>query len=207
MASAIAPLHDIESRILSLLGTIDSAEVDLLIDLLLRADATNGKEITLYVSSRGGNWIEGLKLIDTINLLRSPVTAVALGQVEGAGLVLLAASTKRVLFPHSLLSSAGLWTLPSTHNETRHPIGLHSVADSRQILLAKVLQQVEQAIAEMPGRIPSFLADPTQPPRLLNAEEALQFGIADAIVTGADRQLLTPTQKIKNHATHSTHHL
>jgi Clp protease len=173
MTSVTAPLLDLDSRILSLLGNVGSEEVNLLIDFLLRADEKNAKEITLYVSSKGGDVIEGLKLIDTLRLLRAPVTAVCFGQVEGAGVILLAACAKRVLFSSALLSTGGLWALPQIHHENRHPIGIHGQVDVRQILLAKVKKQVEQAIVAMPGKIPSFLADATLPPRLFDAQETM----------------------------------
>jgi ATP-dependent Clp protease protease subunit len=203
----VATLHDYEARILSLLGTITELDVNHLVDALLRLDQESNKEITIYVSSRGGDILEGLKLIDAIRLMRSRVVCVALGLTEGAGVLLLTASSKRIMFPSAVVTTAGLWELPHQHRETRQPIGLHGEVDARQILISKIKKQVEQIIAEMPRKIPSFLADPTQPPRLFSAEESIEAGIADAIVTGAERQLIKPPPKVEIYATHSTHHL
>src|SRR5277367_6427632 len=98
-APLLGPLADYDARIISLLGRIDASDINRVIDLLLRCDAASAAPITIFVSSQGGDIVEALKLIDTIGLLRAPLTVVGLGLVEGAGVMLIAAATQRVLYP------------------------------------------------------------------------------------------------------------
>ena len=195
-----ATLLDYEARIVSLLGAIGEGEINLLIDLLLRCDSESGTDITLYLSSQGGDVLQALKVIDTLRLLRSHVTAVGLGLVEGAAVVVLAACPRRVVFPSVLISTAGLWALPMAHADLREPMGLGGGSDPRHQLLAKVQQQVERSFANAPQNLRSLLANPAQPPRLFNAAEAIEVGFADHIITGPQRRLLKPQTKKLSYA-------
>ena len=190
--SPVAPLLDFEGRIVSLLGTVGEVEINLLVDLLLRLDAESGKEITLYLSSQGADMVQALKVLDTLRMLRSSVTAVAFGLVDGAGVVVLAACPRRVVFPSVVLSTAGLWALPIPHPDLRQPMGLGVGSDPRHQFIAKVTQQVQEAFAAAPLKMPAILADAAQPPRLFNAEEAIEAGLADRIITGSERRLFKP---------------
>lgn len=203
----IAPLIDFETRIVSLLGPITETDVNIVVDLLLRLDALNAKEITVYISAQGGDMLQALKLLDTLRLLRSPVTAVGFGLVEGAALVFLAGCGRRILFPSTILSSAGLWALPEMHGDIRQPIGLHSGVDSRQQLLVKLREQSTRAFAVSPGKIPGLLGDPDQLPKIFSARESVEFGIADFVVTGPERRFIKPTSKPIPYVTTINRHL
>jgi ATP-dependent protease ClpP protease subunit len=184
----IAPLFDYEARILSLLGRIDPSQVDLAVDQLLRCDADSDDGITVFLSCQGGNLIEGLKLVDSIGLLRSRLTAVGLGLIEGAAVLLLASAHQRILFPSALVSTAGLWDLPDLHPQARSGIGLHQQASIRDQLRARLAERINQAM-NLSGRRWECLLDPETSPRILTAAQCLELGLADGIVEGPNRIL------------------
>ena len=60
----IPSMDDYEARIVCLLGLVDQQSLNVLVDFLLRCDAENAREITLYVSCQGGDIIQSLKVLD-----------------------------------------------------------------------------------------------------------------------------------------------
>ena len=120
-----SPFFDYEGRVVSLLGRIDSSHVDVLADQLLRLETESSEPITLSISSTGGNLIAALKIVDVMNTLQSHVTAIAMGLVQGAGVLIFATASERLILPSALLSTTGLWTMPGL--EATPPSGFGSV--------------------------------------------------------------------------------
>jgi len=194
--SPIAPLFDLEARIISLLGVVGDEQINLLVDLLLRLDEESAKEITLYISSQGGDMVQALKLVDTLRMLRSSVTGVGLGLIEGAGVMLLASCSRRIVFSNTLVSTAGLWTIPLSHPDVRKPMGWGGGIDFDQTLTEKLRRQVDRAFEEGSQKMSGLLGKPDQPPQVLDAAEAIAANLADSIITGAERRLLKPLKQI-----------
>jgi len=205
--SLTAPLLDLEDRIVNLLGDIGEEEVNLLIDLLLRCDSESNREITLYISCKGGDLIQSLKLLDTLRILRSKVTAVGFGVIEGLGLLVLAACPKRLVFASTLFSTAGLWSLPTPHPDSRQTIGLGKGVDHRQLLAEKTQHQAESAFAALVRELPRFLVDPDLEYQLLNAHEALKAGLIDAIITSFDQRFPKIKSRKLTHVRSNIHSL
>jgi ATP-dependent protease ClpP protease subunit len=191
-------LFEYEARILSLLGRIDHSQIDLAVDQLLRCDADSDKDITVFLSCQGGNLIEGLKLVDAVGLLRSRLTAVGLGLIEGAAVLLLASAHQRILFPSALVSTAGLWDLPHLHPQARPGIGLHQPASMIDQMRARLAERIDLAM-NLSERRWECLLDPETSPRILTAPQCLELGLADAVVEGPNRILQRFKRKEKLH--------
>jgi ATP-dependent protease ClpP protease subunit len=181
-------LFEYEARILSLLGRIDYPQVDLAVDQLLRSDADSDQDITVFLSCQGGNLIEGLKLVDAVGLLRSRLTAIGLGLVEGAGVLLLVSAHQRILLPSVLVSTAGLWDLPQLHPQSRPGIGLHKQASIGDQLRFRLMERLDSAL-KASAQPWEHLLHPDAPPRILTASQCLELGLADTIVEGPNRIL------------------
>ena len=204
-AHQLGPLCDYEARIVSLLGKIDTTDINRVVDLLLRCDAASPDPITIFVSCQGADVIEGLKLADTIGLMRSPVTAVALGWVEGAGILLLAVATKRIVYPNCILSTGGLWDLPFMHPTVRAGMGLHHASRAGDRLDLQVAERMHELVVNSGNKLPSFLADPNAEPQLFDASATIRVGLADAIIDGPLRLLKKAKTKINLHAKPGNH--
>jgi len=93
----------IQDRILFLSGQVDSLSMDTMIAQMLYLNSVDNRDISLYISSQGGDVLAGLSLIDTMNFIESDVSTICLGMAASMGAVLLSCGTngKRFVLPHS----------------------------------------------------------------------------------------------------------
>ncbi len=103
--------YDIYSLLLKerivFLGTPISDQVaNLIVAQLLFLDREDPeREISLYINSPGGSIYPGLAIYDTMQLLRAPVSTIAVGWTASMGTVLLSAGAKgkRYALPHATI--------------------------------------------------------------------------------------------------------
>ena len=200
VAPVLGPLCDFEARIIGLLGRIDATDVNRVVDLLLRFDASSAKPITVFVSCQGGDIVEGLKITDTLGLLRAPLTAVGMGLIEGAGVLLLASAYQRILYPSAQICTAGLWDLPHLHETARRGMGLHQGSDVGDQLITQLSARVKKLTAARDSRFPGLLANSKALPQVFDAPTAIEMGLADSIIEGPLRNLSKPKMKTNTHA-------
>ncbi len=76
---------------------------NLMITQLLYLNSLNDDPIDIYINSPGGSVCDGLSIIDTINLSKSPINTICTGMAASMGAVLLACGHKggRSVLPHS----------------------------------------------------------------------------------------------------------
>ncbi len=76
---------------------------NLIITQLLYLNSINADPIDIYINSPGGSVFDGLSIIDTINLVKSPVNTICTGVAASMGAVLLSCGQKgnRAVLPHS----------------------------------------------------------------------------------------------------------
>lgn len=76
---------------------------NLIVTQLLYLNNLSNDPIDIYINSVGGSVIDGLSIIDTINLIKSPVNTICTGLAASMGAVLLSCGTKgcRAVLPHS----------------------------------------------------------------------------------------------------------
>lgn len=88
---------------------------NLIITQLLYLNNLSNDPIDIYINSSGGSVIDGLSIIDTINLIKSPVNTICTGLAASMGAVLLSCGKKgsRAVLPHSRVMihqvSSGMW--------------------------------------------------------------------------------------------------
>lgn len=70
---------------------------------LLFLDSVNNNNINIYINSPGGSVIDGLGLIDTMGIIKSPISTTCVGMAASMGAVLLSCGEKgnRFVLPHS----------------------------------------------------------------------------------------------------------
>lgn len=102
-------MYDIYSLLLKerivFVGTpINDQVANLIVAQLLFLDREDPeREISMYINCPGGEIYPGLAIYDTMQLLRAPVSTIAVGWTASMGTVLLAAGTKgkRYALPHA----------------------------------------------------------------------------------------------------------
>jgi ATP-dependent Clp protease protease subunit len=172
---------DIYSRLLTdrivYIGTeIDDGVANVVIAQLLHLESDNpDTPINLYLNSPGGSVTAMLAVYDTLQFIRSPVGTTAIGQAGSSAAVLLAAGEhgQRMVLPHSRVvlhqpSGGGQGTLPDLALQAKEIVRLRS--------------QMESILARHTGRDPEVIRDDTERDLVLSAQEAVDYGLADAIL-------------------------
>ncbi|MFC5178654.1 ClpP family protease [Nocardioides taihuensis] len=172
---------DIYSRLLTdrivYVGTeVDDGVANVVIAQLLHLESDNpDAPINLYLNSPGGSVTAMLAVYDTMQFIRAPVGTTAVGQAGSSAAVLLAAGDpgRRTVLPHARVvlhqpSGGGQGTLPDLALQAKEIVRLR--AEMEQILVRHTGQPVER------------LREDTERDLVLDAEQAVAYGIADAVL-------------------------
>jgi len=179
--------YDIFSRLLSeriiLLGTeIDDSVANVVMAQLLHLDHENpDADINLYINSPGGSATALTAIYDTMRFVRPAVATFCMGQAASAAAVLLAAGTagKRFVLEHSRV----LLHQPSAGGQgTVSDLALQA----KEVL--RIRGQLEKILARHTGRTVETLRADTDRDRVFEAEEAVAYGLADAVVGRRGRE-------------------
>lgn len=92
-----------EKRIIYLDGEIDDKLAKEIIEILLKMDACNHNDITMYINSGGESVSSGLAIYDVMSMIKSDVRTICIGRAASMASVLLinGAKGKRHILPHT----------------------------------------------------------------------------------------------------------
>ena len=174
--------YDIYSRLLNdriiFLGEqIDDHVANSVVAQLLHLEATDpDKDISLYINSPGGEVYSGLAILDTMNYIKPDVSTICVGMAASMAAVLLAAGAKgkRFSLPHSKIMihqpSGG-----AQGQQTEIEIAAREIRETRDTL--------NQILADCTGKPFDQVERDTERDNYLRAEQALEYGLIDRIVT------------------------
>ncbi len=179
--------YDIYSRLLKerivFLGTpIDDNIASLVISQLLFLEADDPtKDIYLYINSPGGIVSSGLAIYDTIKYIKPDVVTTCMGQAASMAALLLAAGTKgkRYALPHARIM---------IHQPLGGAEGQASdiaIAANEILRIKKILNEI---LAEATGKSLAQIEKDTDRNYFMSAEEALEYGIIDKILTSRSEE-------------------
>lgn len=174
--------YDVFSRLLReriiFLGTeIDDGVANVVMAQLLHLESeAPDQEIGLYINSPGGSATAMTAIYDTMQFVRCDISTTCMGQAASAAAVLLAAGApgKRRVLEHSRVllhqpSSQGQGTVSDLAIQAKEVLRLR--AETEQLLARHTGQTVERLRAD------------TDRDLILSAQEAVDYGVADAVVT------------------------
>ena len=144
--------------------------------LYLEANAP-GEEIIFYLNSPGGSITAGMAIYDTMQLISSPIKVIVTGMAASMGSILLcgAAKGQRLLYPHSRV----LIHQPLiTGRMVAVAVDINIQAEEME----KLREELNKILAEATGQPLKKIQRDTDRDFYLNAEEAMKYGLADAIV-------------------------
>lgn len=177
LASAKYNEKFLEKRSIFFWGEVSDQSAQQVINQLLFLEmAEPGKEITLYISSPGGSVTSGMAIIDTMNLISSPVRTVCIGLAASMGSLLLSAGTKgrREIFEHGEVL-------------IHQPLigGYFQDKASNLEITAKNILKTKRMVAEILAKncgkdVDTVLAD-IEDDHWMDAQESLAYGIVDKI--------------------------
>jgi ATP-dependent Clp protease, protease subunit len=174
---------DLYSRLLAgriiFLGTpVDDTSANLIMAQLLHLESEDpDKDIQLYINSPGGSVMALLGIYDTMQYLRCDVATTCLGWAASAAAVLLAAGApgKRYALPHSTV------LLHQPHGGAQGQ-SVDIEIQAREILRLRGL--VDRILARHTGQPVERITRDTDRDFILDATQALQYGLVDEILTG-----------------------
>ena len=177
--------YDIYSRLLSdriiFLGeeVSDTSASLIIAQLLFLESADPDKDIQLYINSPGGSVTAGWAVYDTMQYIKCDVSTICLGLAASFGAFLLAggAHGKRMALPHSEIM---------IHQPAIHGNGIQGPASDIKIMsdyMQKSRQRLNRVLAVNTGRSEEEIARDTERDNFMSAEEALEYGLIDSILT------------------------
>ncbi|BCJ36876.1 putative ATP-dependent Clp protease proteolytic subunit-like protein [Actinocatenispora thailandica] len=179
---------DIYSRLLSeriiFLGTpIDDGVANVVIAQLLHLEAESlDLEINLYINSPGGSFSALTAIYDTMRFVRPNIATLCVGRASSAAAVLLAAGTpgKRAVLEHAKV----VLHQPSTA-EGSFDVAQGTLPDlaiqAKEVV--RLRAEMESILARHTGHSPEKIAADIDRNKTFTAQQAVDYGIADAILT------------------------
>jgi ATP-dependent Clp protease protease subunit len=159
-------------------GEVDDASARTATEQLLYLEADKpGEEITFYLNSPGGSITAGMAVYDTMALITSPIKVIVVGLAASMGSIFLCGGTKgrRLLYPHARV----LIHQPLIMGTMRGAaVDIHIQAQEME----KLREEMNRILANASGQTIERIQQDTDRDFYLNAQEAIEYGLADAIV-------------------------
>ncbi len=171
----------LKDNIIFLDTPVDDQIASLTCAKLIHLESENpDKDISIYINSPGGDITALFAIYDTMQFIKNDIATICLGQAASAAAVLLAAGTKgkRLALPNARI----LLHQPSGQ------VGYGQVTDLE--LAAKEIQRMREILdgilAKHTGQPIERIHADTDRDFVMEANEALEYGIIDTVITSRD---------------------
>lgn len=169
----------LKERIIFLGEDVNEHTANLIIAQMIHlAYEDSQKDIMVYINSPGGNVYDGLAILDTMNYIKPDVQTIGIGMQASMGAILLSSGTKGKRF-----------VLPSSRIMIHQPRGgTQGVMTDMEITLKEGLRTKELLVdlmAKNTGQKPAKVRTDMERDYWMDAKEAVDYGIVDAIITKA----------------------
>ncbi len=174
--------YDIYSRLLRervvfMVGPVNDQTANLVIAQMLFLESENpDKDISLYINSPGGSVSAGLAIFDTMQFIKPDVSTLCVGMAACMGAFLLAAGAKGKRF-----------SLPNSRVMIHQPLGgVQGQASDIEIHAKEILalrDKLNKILSERTGQSLETISRDTDRDNFMSAEDALQYGIVDKVLT------------------------
>jgi ATP-dependent Clp protease, protease subunit len=164
-----------ERRVVLAQGVLDDDLATRTSAQLMTLEALADKPIRLHLGCPGGTLGAALSLVDTVHVLGVELTAVAVGEVSGAAVGVLAAAPRRLAYAHARFAL----------NEPR-AAEVQGTATEVDTFAKEHLRQRDalvEILAEATGRQAEAISDDLRHGRFLTAEQAIGYGLVTALVS------------------------
>ncbi|MGE0489158.1 MAG: ATP-dependent Clp protease proteolytic subunit [Vulcanimicrobiota bacterium] len=179
--------YDIYSRLLRnriiFVGTpiVDVISNLIIAQLLFLEQEDPDKDIDIYINSPGGSTTAGLAIYDCMQLVKCDVSTICMGLAASAAAILLAggAKEKRYALPFSRVLIHQPWVRGIGGQATDIDIHAREILRTRQVM--------NEILAKHTGRDLAKIEEETERDYYLTAEEAVEYGIIDKVITKESR--------------------
>lgn len=153
----------------------DQAALELTKQVLYLLRENAAEPINLIINSPGGSIDAGMLIYDIITKTPAPMKMYCMGKAYSMAAILFASGSHgRYMLPHSKIML----------HEPLIPFGIGGKTTTIQTIsdsLLKTKQEMEAILALHTGRTPEEIAEITKTDHYFTAQEAVDFGLADAV--------------------------
>lgn len=165
----------LKNRKVFCIGEINADSVSsAIMQLLYLEDEDPDAPVTIYINSCGGEVGSGLALYDVMNTISCPVHTVCLGTAASMGAVIFTAGKERKMLPHSRIIIHDPLTSGISGSALAVQIATEELMKTREIIAEILSEHTKQSYED--------ILDKTKQDTAFSAEEAIQFGLADAVI-------------------------
>jgi ATP-dependent Clp protease, protease subunit len=179
----------LKERIIMLFTEIDDRVANVIIAQLLYLDREDpDKDIAMYIQSPGGSVTAGLAILDTMNLVRAPVSTICIGQAASMATVLLCAGAKgkRFALPNATIH------MHQVQSGARGSVTDINIAAHEANRLQNILRDI---IAKSTGQPMDKIIHDTDRDYFLSAEQAVEYGLIDEVLRKPSTEKETKSKK------------
>lgn len=176
----------LRQRIVFLGSQVDDMTADLIISQLLFLDAEDQKkDIKLFINSPGGSVTAGMGIYDAMKLCKADVSTVCLGLAASMGAFLLASGSRGKRF-----------CMPNARVMIHQPLGTAGGKATdmglqiREMMYHKV--KMNKILSRITGKPEQQIEVDTDRDNFMNAWEAKEYGLVDAVIDDGKPGLVAP---------------
>lgn len=170
----------LKDRIVFLGTEIDDFVANTVVAQLLYLESQDpDREVYVYINSPGGSVTAGMAIYDTMRHIRPDVVTICMGQAASMGAVLLSGGTKgkRRILPHARVL---------IHQPLGGARGQATDIEIAAREIGRIKRELNQILADNCGQTYDRIAADIERDYIMNAEEAIKYGIVDELVVKAD---------------------
>ena len=169
----------LNDRIIMLSDEVNDTTASLVVAQLLYLEAQDpDKDISLYINSPGGSVTAGMAIYDTMQYIKCDVSTICMGMAASMGAFVLCAGTKGKRF-----------ALPNSEIMIHQPLisgGLSGQCTDIKIQsdhLVRIRQRMNEILAANTGKPIETIERDTERDNYMYAQEALEYGLIDKVMT------------------------
>jgi ATP-dependent Clp protease protease subunit len=171
------PSKLLDNRVILLYGPIDdNMAASISSQLLFLAQEDPESDITMYINSPGGSVTSGFTIYDTMQFIKPDVKTIGMGMSASMAAFLLCSGAKGKRF-----------VLPNSEVMIHQPLGgAQGQATDIEIVaknISRIKKNLYEIMAKNTGKEYQEIYDACERDNYLSAEEAVEFGLVDRILT------------------------
>ncbi len=167
----------LKDRIIVLSDEVNDTTASLIVAQLLFLESEDpDKDIHFYINSPGGSVTAGMAIYDTMNYIKCDVSTICIGLAASMGAFLLSsgAKGKRIALPNSEIM---------IHQPLGGAKGQATDVEIHAKWLLKTKDKLNNILAKNTGKPLKQVVKDTERDNFMSAEEALEYGLIDKIIT------------------------
>ncbi len=167
----------LKERIIFLGEEVTDASASLIVAQLLFLESEDpDKDICIYINSPGGSVTAGMAIYDTMQYIKCDVSTICIGMAASMGAFLLAGGTKG---KRMALPNAEIMIHQPSGGARGQATDIKIVAEN----ILKIKKKLNQILSDNTGKPIEQVELDTERDNYMSAEEALEYGIVDRIIT------------------------